>query len=106
MVAASGRSDCHKLRPKLSLSIMDETRNVELEDDLSFANVMGSMEHIKSDNELDHDFEEDEDGEEDEEVDEEEKEQISASSCCFYCTLSMVESLFSNLSRNVYFVYV
>ena len=56
---------------------------------------MDSMEHIQSDNELDSDFEEDEDEVEDEEVDEEDKGQISAS-CCFYCTLSMVESLLYN----------
>ena len=73
--------------------------------DLSFANVMDSMEHIQSDNELDSDFEEDEDKVENEEVDEEDKGQISAS-YCFYCTLSMVESLFYNLYRNVNFIYV
>ena len=76
-----------------------------METDLSFANVMDSMEHIQSDNELDSDFEEDEDEVENEEVDEEDKGQISAS-CCFCFTLSMVESLFYNLYRNVNFIYV
>ena len=51
------------------------------------------MEHIQSDNELESDFEEDEDEVEDEEEDEEDKGQISAS-CCFCCTISMVEFLF------------
>ena len=64
---------------------------------------MDSMEHIQSDNELNSDFEEDE--VENEEVDEEDKWQISAS-CCLCCTLSMVESLFYNLYRNVNFIYV
>ena len=63
------------------------------------------MEHIQSDNELDSDFEEDKDEVEDEEVDEEDKGQISASRF-FYCTLSMVESLFYNHYRNVNFIYV
>ena len=63
---------------------------------------MDSMEHIQSDNELDSDFE-DEDEVEDEEVDEEDK---GSASCCFCCTLSMVESLFYNLYRNVNFIYV
>ena len=66
---------------------------------------MDSVEHIQSDNELDSDFEEEEDEVEDEKVDEEGKGQISAS-CCFYCTLSMVESLFYNHYRNVNFLYV
>ena len=72
---------------------------------MSFANVMDSMEHIQSDNELDSDFEEDEDEVENEDVDEEDKGQISAS-CCFCCTLSIVESLFFILYRNVNFIYV
>ena len=97
------------IRSKWSLSIIDEARrwleDGSLETDLSFANVMDSMEHIQSDNELDSDFEEDEDEVEIEEVDEENKGQISAS-CCFCCTLSMVESLFYNLCRNVKFMYV
>ena len=54
---------------------------------LSFANVMDSMEHIQSDNELDYDFEEDEDEVENKEVDEEDKGPISAS-CCFCCTMT------------------
>ena len=77
----------------------------DLKPDLSFANFMDSMEHIQSDNELDSDFEEGEDEVEDEEVDEDDKGQISAS-CCFCCTLSMVESLFYNHYRNVNFIYV
>ena len=51
-----------KIRSKLSLSIIDEARWFEdgsLETDLSFANVMDSIEHTQSD-ELDSDFEEDE----------------------------------------------
>ena len=51
---------------------------------------MDSREHIQCDNELDSDFEEDKVEVENEEVDED-KGQISAS-CCFCCTLSMVES--------------
>ena len=96
-----------KIRSKLSLSIIDETRrwleDGSLNTDLFFATVMDSMEHIQSDNELDSDFEEDE--VENEEVDEEDKGKISAS-CCFCCTLSMVESLFYNLYRNVNSIYV
>ena len=72
---------------------------------MSFANVIDSMEHIQSDNELDSDFEEDEDEVEDQEVDKEDKGQISAS-CCFCCTLSMVESSLHNLYRNVNYIYV
>ena len=68
-----------KIRSKLSLSIIDEARSRRwledgsLETDLYFANVMDSMEHIQSDNELDSDFEEDEDKEENEADDEEDK---------------------------------
>ena len=66
---------------------------------------MDSVEHIQSDNELDSDFEEDADEVEDEEVDQEDKGQISAS-CCFYCTLSMVESLIYKHYRKDNFIYV
>ena len=66
---------------------------------------MDSMELIQSDNELHSNFEEDEDEVEHEEVDKEDKGQISAS-CSFCCTLSMVESLFCNLCRNVNLKYV
>ena len=59
------------------------------------------MEHIQPDS----DFEEDEDEVEDEEVEEEDEGQISAS-CCFHCTLSMVQSLFYNRYRYVNFIYV
>ena len=65
------------------LSIINEARrwleDGSLKTGLSFANVMDSMKHIQSDNELDSDFEEDEDEVEDDEVDEEDEGQISAS---------------------------
>ena len=101
-----------KIRSKLSLLIINEARrrleDGSLETDLSFTNVMDSMEHMQSDNELESDFDEDE--VENEEVDEEDKWQISAS-CCFCCTLTdlawkKLESLFYNLYRNVNFIYL